>query len=361
MKRVILLCMLNAVCVIKIHAQSEQWEFKLFSGVKEGFKEGHVSIAEHRSVEGIAIDKKGNLYFTDYRSSVVFKIDTKGNLKLLAGQPMKTGFADGPAAQSLIDRPHGITVDKKGNVYFCDMKNHLIRKIDTKGNVSTFAGVQGQEGTTDGTRLQAKFNKPEAIVIDSKGNLFVTDTYNFTIRKIDTQGIVSTVAGVGGEKGYSEGKGIEVRLDKPIGLCIDEKDNLYFTDSDYDGKPGPGNNVIRKLDKNGIVTTLAGKQGVAGHKDGPALEAEFNRPVGIAVDKFGNLYIADTEADLIRKIDTKGIVTTLGGQYLEEKKTVGIGSEATFFDPQALIVGKNGELYITDTLNNRVIIATKNK
>lgn len=337
------------------HCQYETWRFELFSGVKEGFKEGHISQAEHRSVEGIAMDKKGNLYFTDYRNSIVFRIDTKGNLKLLAGQPMKTGFADGEPSQSLIDRPHGIAVDKKGNLYFCDMKNQLIRKIDKNGIVSTFAGTQGQAGSDDGPRLQAKFHWPEAIVIDSKGNLFITDSYNFTIRKIDKNGMVSTVAGVAGQKGFSNGKGAEVRMDKPIGLSIDKYDNLYFTDSDYDGRPGPGNNVIRKMDKKGNVTTIAGLLGVAGHKDGPALEAEFNRPVGIAIDIKGNLYIADTEADLIRKMDKNGYVTTLGGQYLNETKTVGIGKEATFFDPQALIVGKKGELYITDTLNNRVI------
>lgn len=339
-------------------AQGQQWRFETFAGSTPGFEDGNGKAAKLHSPEGIAIDAKGNLFVTEYRTSLVRKIDPQGNVSLLAGQPMKTGFADGPGLQSLFDRPHGAAVDKQGNVYVCDMKNFLIRKIAPDGTVSTYAGKQGVSGTKDGVGTEAELSMPEAVVVDSRGNLFVTDTYNFTIRKIDRNRRVTTFAGAGGMAGYADGRGRAVRFNKPIGLAIDVRDNLYVADADYDGKPN-GNCLIRKIDPRGNVSTLAGIPGQAGHRDGPAKQALFDRAVGIAVAPDGTLFVADTEADLIRMIDTKGNVSTIGGQYLQEKRADGVGSEALFFDPQALVVGPAGELYITDTHNSRIVVGRK--
>lgn len=335
-----------------------QWRFETFAGSTPGFEDGQGKAAKLHSPEGIAIDAKGNLIVTEYRTSLVRRIDPQGNVTLLAGQPMKTGFANGPGLQALFDRPHGAAVDKQGNVYVCDMKNFLIRMIAPDGTVSTYAGKQRVSGTKDGVGTEAELSMPEAVVVDSRGNLFVTDTYNFTIRKIDRDRRVTTFAGMGGVAGYADGRGNAARFNKPIGLAIDAQDNLYVADADYDGKPN-GNCLIRKIDRRGRVSTLAGIPGQAGHRDGPAKQALFDRAVGIAVAPDGTVFVADTEADLIRMIDTNGNVSTIGGQYLEEKRADGVGSEALFFDPQALVVGPAGELYITDTHNSRIVVGRR--
>jgi sugar lactone lactonase YvrE len=338
----------------------EKYKFTTYAGSVDGFQDGERLASLFRSPEGITIDAKGNLYITEYRSSIVRKIDKNGQVSLLAGQVLKTGFADSKASEALFDRPHGIALNQKGVIYICDMKNHLIRAISSNGFVSTIAGKAGEAGTADGNKNEARFSQPEGIVVNSKGELFVADSYNFTIRKIDLKGNVTTFAGKAGVGGYADGKGKNAMFNKPIGIAIDNRDNLYIADSDYDGKPS-GNCLIRKIDKTGNVSTLAGVPNVQGHMDGKAKEALFHRAVGITVDSKGNVFVADTEADLIRKIDKNGMVTTIGGQYLVEKAIDGIGSEAAFFDPQSLVVAANGDIFITDTLNNKIIVGRKIK
>jgi sugar lactone lactonase YvrE len=339
------------------HGQ-DKYKFETYAGSVDGFLDGDRTKALFRSPEGITIDNKGNLYITEYLSSIIRKIDAKGNVSILAGQPLKTGFADGKASESLIDRPHGIAVDNKGNVFFCDMKSHLIRKIDSKGIVSTVAGEKGKAGSKNGKGKNAQFSQPEGVVVDRKGNLFIADTYNFTVRKIDKNGNVTTFAGLGGKKGYTDGQGKKALFNMPIGIAIDKNDNLLVLDAIYDSSE-QGNSVIRKIDPKGNVTTFAGVQGKNGHKDGKLREAIFNKPVGISVADDGTIFVADTEADLIRKIDTNGNVTTIGGQYLIEKAQDGMGDKTAFFDPQSLVVAPNGDIFITDTLNNKIIVGRK--
>ena len=337
-----------------------KYKFETFAGSVDGCLNGDRKRALFRSPEGITVDDEGNLYITEYLSSIIRKIDAKGNVSILAGQPLKTGYKDGKASESLIDRPHGVAVDKEGNIFFCDMKNHLIRKIDNAGIVSTVAGKNGESGIEDGMSKNARFNQPEGIVVDSKGNLFVTDTYNFTVRKIDKNGMVTTFAGIGGKEGYSDGVGKQALFNMPIGIAIDRNDNLFVVDAIYDS-PKQGNSLIRKIDSKGNVSTFAGVQGKDGHKDGNLRKALFHKPVGIAIAKDGTIFVADTEADLIRIIDKKGNVSTIGGQYLVEKMQDGIGNEAAFFDPQSLVVAPNGDIFITDTLNNKIIVGKKIK
>jgi sugar lactone lactonase YvrE len=339
---------------------SQKYRFEVYAGSEAGFKDAKGKEAQMHSPEGIAIDKEGNIYTTEYRTSIIRKIDKNSNVSLLAGQPMKIGFADGKATEALIDRPHGIELDKEGNVYFCDMKNNLIRKIDKNGMVSTFAGTVGKSGNVDGKALESQFYQSEDLAFDSKGNMYVADSYNFTIRKIDKNGIVSTFAGKAGVGGYADGKGKEAMFNKPLGIAIDKKDNIYIADADYDGK-NPGNCLIRKIDLGGNVSTFAGVPMTEGNKDGDIKKATLHRPVGIDVDAKGNIYIADTEGDVIRIIDKKGNIQTIGGQYLQEKSKEGIGKKAAFFDPQALVVAPNGDIFITDTHNSKIIVGRKIK
>ncbi len=343
----------------KLHAQKPIYTFKTYAGSLENeHQDGPRLNARFRSPEGIAIDTKGNLYITEYRSSIVRKINASGKVMLFAGKINETGYRDGYDA--LFDRPHGAAVDKEGNVYVCDMKNHLIRKINPNGLVSTYAGTPKVAGTADGPALLSQFNQPEDLAFDSKGNLYVADSYNFTIRKITKKGVVTTIAGTGGVAGYKDGLGKEALFNKPLGICIDKLDNIYIADADYDLEK-PGNCLIRKINTAGRVSTYAGVPGQDGHKDGPRLQANFNRPVGIEADKNGNIFVADTEADLIRIISKTGVVSTLGGQYLKELSEEGVGEKAAFFDPQSLVISPSGDLFITDTHNNKIIKGTKNK
>lgn len=346
----------------KRKTHTEEYKFHTLAGMDGGgHVDGPLHIARLRSPEGIAIDKFGNLYITEYRSSVVRKITNDGQVITLAGKDMELGWADGPGKDARFNRPHGVAVDDDLNVYVCDMINCTIRKISPDGIVSTLAGIPEKRGSKDGDVSEATFYFPEDIAVNSKGYLYVADSYNYTIREISPEGIVKTFAGKAGEPGSKNGIGCEARFNKPLGLAVDSDDNLYVADSDYDNNNPPGNSIIRKITPNGKVTTIAGIPGKAGHSDGKAQKAQFNNPVGIDVSPDGTIYIADTEAELIRKIDKKGQVTTLGGKYLVEDKLDGIGEDARFFDPQAIVVDAAGNLIICDTLNNRICKGIRKK
>ncbi len=360
MSKLIPISLLFILLATNVSKSQVKYKFETYAGSVAGYKDGDRKAAQFFSPEGIVADQNGNLFITEYRTSIVRKIDKNGAVTVIAGQPMKTGFADGISSASLIDRPHGVAVDKKGNVFFCDMKNHLIRKITPNGLVSTFAGKNREKGINDGMAENALFNQPEGVAINSKGELYVADTYNFTIRKIDLNGNVTTLAGKGNEAGYSDGNGENARFNMPLGLAIDKFDNIYVVDANYD-LDFQGNSLIRKIDSEGNVTTFAGVFGQNGHNDGKLDKAIFNKPIGISIANDGTIFIADSEADLIRMIDNKGNVSTIGGQYLVEKASNGIGNKAAFADPQSITVAPNGDLFIADTFNNRIVIGRKLK
>ncbi len=334
-------------------AQETYYMFSTLSGTEKGWEDGPLKSAKFWTPEGIAVDTKNNVYVTEYWNNTVRKISPDGVVTTLAGKSNEIGAVDGQGSEARFNRPHGIDVASEGSVFVCDMKSNTIRKIGTDGIVSTVAGLAGIEGSSDGNPQEATFNKPEDIAVNSKGVLYVVDTYNFTVREISTDGVVKTFAGMAGETGSRDGMGNQARFNMPIGIAIDGKDNIYVVDANYDESDN-GNCTIRKISPEGEVTTIAGKAGISGTVDGPGKEARFNRPVGIAASKDGTLFIADTEADLIRKIDTFGNVSTLGGTYLLEEFADGQSWEARFADPQAIAVDDNGVIYIADTFNHSI-------
>jgi sugar lactone lactonase YvrE len=339
--------------VSKKQTSPPEYNFETIAGSIEGHLDGESKKSLFRTPEGIAIDSRGNLFITDYWASNIRKISFNGEVSVLAGKDMDTGNINGTGNNARFNRPHGLVAVGDSVIYVCDMKSHTIRSVSYNGDVSTYAGIMGEGGATDGFRTNARFNMPEAIAVNSKGELFVADSYNFTIRKIALNGEVTTFAGVAGKGGYSDGSGTEALFNKPLGIAIDGKDNIYVADSDYDGKDN-GNCLIRKISPNGKVTTLAGIPLKSGHVDAQAKNAQFNRPVGITVTADGIIFIADTEADLIRKINKNGKVSTIGGTYLDESFADGIGANARFADPQGIVVDLKGNLYISDTFNNRI-------
>jgi sugar lactone lactonase YvrE len=219
----------------------------------------------------------------------------------LAGSD-STGSVNGPAAGSSFFHPVGVTADGSGNVYVADAGNNMIRLITSAGMVSTFAG-NGNTGASNGTLTSTSFSNPTGVAVDIAGNIFVANYLNNNILKINQAGTVNLLAGTG-QPGANNGPDSLATFYYPNSVAVDAADNVYVADG--------VNNLIRKITPAGMVTTLAGS-GLAGAIDSIGTAASFNGPGGLAVDAAGNVYVADTNNNLIRKITAAGVVTTIAG------------------------------------------------
>lgn len=256
--------------------------------------------------------------------------DWQPHMRRLAGDG-NTGKRDGAALQARFDDPFGIVQDTRGNFYLTDAgQNNLIRQISPAGQVSTFAG--STEGFTDGERLQAAFNTPSGITIDADGNLYVADTGNHAIRKISTQGQVSTLAG-NGQPGDRDGPAQQAQFRSPVALTVDNRGNVYVADT-YNDK-------IRRISRDGIVTTVAGGQH-HGYRDGRGADALFDTPGGIAINAQGELLIADTRNHAIRQISANGDVRTLYQSAKEDR-------QSPLRRPVGIAAAPGGLIYVGDT------------
>ena len=288
---------------------------------------------------GIACDAAGNLYVADYYNCTIRKITPAGVVTTVAGKAGVVGSADGSGAAARFSGPAGIACDAAGDLYVCD--NDTIRKITPARVVTTLAGKAGVKGSTDGTGATARFDDPGGIACDRSGNLYVCDFESDTIRKITPARVVTTLAGKAGVKGSTDGTGATARFDDPGGVACDAAGDLYVCD----------NNTIRRITPAGVVTTLAGKASVKGSSDGTGVAARFNRPVGVASDAAGNLYVADAWSDTIRKITAAGVVTTLAGKAGARGSSDGTGATARFNSPVSIACDAAGDLYVGDAWN----------
>jgi len=306
-----------------------------------GNQNGALRQASFSNPMAVAADKGGNVYVADSRNNLIRKINHNGVVSTYAGSGLE-GSADGPARTASFFYPQGIAVDKKGNVYVADTHNSLIRKISPDGMVSTIAGRRADQFGR-GRDSSVRLDNPSGIAVDEDGNVYIADWANDLIRKINSGGKLTIVAG-NGNPGSQNGQDTAASFYLPWGIAVDPQKNLYITDS-Y-------NNMIRKVSPNGLVTTIAGHK-AKGSSNGKDTLASFLHPTGIAVDQKGNIYVADTENHCIRKILPDGEVSTLAGNGLRGFVD-GPGAKANFYRPFGLAVNDRGDIFVADYLNNRI-------
>jgi hypothetical protein len=295
---------------------------------------------------GIAVDGAGNVYVSDLGNQRIQKITPAGVVSTLAGMKAVIGSADGPGTSAQFNTPFGVAVDAAGNVYVGDTFNSSIRKITPAGVVSTFAGVSGAPGSTDGTGSAARFFHPTGVAVDGAGNVYVADTLNSTIRKITPAGVVSTLAGLAGVAGTADGTGSAAQFDQPEGVAVDAAGNVYVADT--------GAFTVRKITPAGVVTTLAGSPLNLGSADGTGNAARFSRLPSVAVDAAGTVYVGDPSNATIRAITPAGVVTTLAGLAGAFGSIDGTGSAARFNNPDGVAVDAAGNVFVADSFNNSI-------
>ena len=292
------------------------------------------------------MDSAGNIYIADEVNHRIRKLTlSTGNITTVAGTDTSGYNGDNISAISAqLMLPVGVTVDSSGNIYIADTGNHRIRMVSgatqtkfgismTVNRIYTIAGTGLASYGGDGaTGTSARLSNPAGVSVDSAGNIYIADTGNNRIRKVDTDGIITTVAGAGGGSYDGEGSATLKKLNIPTGVSVDSAGNIYIADT--------GNNRIRKVTA-GTITTLVGtgSPGFSGD-GGPAIDAQLNRPRGVTVDSSGDIYIADTNNNRIRKV-TAGTITTLA-----------ISAQLSL--PNGVTVDSVGNIYIADLGNQRI-------
>ena len=236
----------------------------------------------------------------------------------------------------------------QGNLYIADTSNHRIRKVDSTGTITTLAGTEGAGfGGDDGPATEAQLSYPSGVAVDAAGNLYIACWFNHRIRRVDSTGTITTIAGT--EDGFSGdgGPATQAQLNSPYDVAVDRAGNLYIADRE--------NRRIRKVDSERTITTIAGTgQDDFGGDDGPAIEAQISGD-GLAVDGADNLYIADSSNHRIRKVDSTGTITTIAGTGVRGfGGDGGPATEAQLNYPFGVAVDSAGNLYIADTQNHRM-------
>ena len=316
------------------------------TAILAGSTDASGNLARFNDPRGLAVDSAGNILVADTQNHAVRKISATAVVTTFAGAAANPGYVDGVGAAAGFSSPRGLAADSAGNVYVVDFLNHTIRKISPAGNVTVFAGAALQYGSVDGTAAAARFFYPYSVAADTNGNLFISDYGNNTIRKIAPGGAVTTLAGLAGASGSVDGSGAAARFASPVGIAVDSTGNVYVGDA--------AAHTIRKITPAGVATTFAGLANVTGSVDGTGAAARFFSPLDVAVDNAGNIYVADTNNSVIRKITSAGVVSTFAGTANTIAFADGVGAAASFNKPQGVATDAAGNVYVADT-NNHVI------
>lgn len=343
-----LLCLIFLLCIADIGivpfaaGSIDSYTVATIAGSgRKGYLDAAKEKARFNWPTGVAIDDKGNIYVADFANNLIRKITVTGEVTTFIGSG-HGAFADGKGRMAHLKGPDNIAIDKNGNIYVADADNFRIRKITSDGIITTIAG-SGLRGYKDGDGNSAGFAYPTGIAIDKNGNIYIADRGSHSIRKISSDGKVSTIAG-NGYPAYLDGNGVKTHFREPISLAVDYEGTVYVADS--------GNNAIRKITSDGIVSTIAGG-GRPGYKDGKGKDARFAWPTGIAVDGVGNIYVCDSQNNRIRRITSDGIVSTVAGNGIPGFAE-GSGRNAEFRFPTGIEIDKAGNIYVADSGNNRI-------
>ena len=345
----------NNNTIRKLTLTGTNWVVSTLAGLAGvyGDADGATNNARFHSPIGVAADGVGNVYVADANNNEIRKITTNGVVSTFAG--INTGSTDGPGTNALFWSTAAVALDMQGNVYVADYYNCTIRKIATNDLVSTIAGLAGNQGSADGTNSAARFYYPSDIAVDGQGNLYVADAYNSTIRRITPAGtnwVTSTIAGQAGVYGIVDGVGTNAVFYVPAGIAVDSNTNVYVTDN-Y----GMTIRKITPVGTNWMVTTIAGLPFTHGYADGIGTNALFYFPRGLAVDNASNVYVADSENNSIRRlapVGTNWLVSTLAGFASIRGSADGTGTNAEFFFPDDVTLDAAGHLYVMDTYNQTI-------
>ena len=326
-----------------------------------GASNGVGSAAHFYYPAGIVADGKGNLYVVDNNNNTIRKMTSAGTnwmVTTIAGSVGNAGDVDGTNTSAWFNDPIGIALDTNGNLYVGEDAGEVIRKITPVGTnwvVSTIAGSVENPGFADGTNTAAQFEGPDNLVVDTNGNVYVADSYNSVIRKITPVGtnwVVTTIIGSVGNPGNADGTNTAAQFYEPYAMSMDHAGNIYVTDIYWD--------TIRKMvpaGTNWVVTTIAGSGGNSGSSDGMGTSASFNSPYGIAVGSAGNLFVADSDNDTIRTlvpVGTNWMVSTIAGITGTTGSTDGFSTNTLFNLPWGITADSSGNLYVADNVNDTI-------
>jgi sugar lactone lactonase YvrE len=305
----------------------------------------------------VVADNNRNIYLNDGGTTFsIRKVDANGVITRFAGNNT-SGFSGdgGQAASAQLNYPQGLAIDNIGNLYISDMGNRVIRKVNTSGVISTIAGIPGSFGYSGdgGPATSAQLGAPSGIAVDAAGNIYFSDPGKHVIRKINTSGIITTIAGTGNTSGYSGDGGLATaaKLYGPNDICLDAQGNLYIADRD--------NHCIRKVNTSGIISTIAGIGGFLNYgftgDGGAATSAKLNKPQSVSVDNLGSLYISDYTNNRIRKVNTSGIISTIAGNG--QSAVLGDGPAFYGGDYGVATSASVGALYGNFWINNFLYVA----
>jgi uncharacterized protein (TIGR03437 family) len=315
------------------------------SAIGDGGSATNASLTEPTAV---AFDSLGNLYIADYQDNRIRKVDSKGIITTVAGNGTADSTGDGGlAVNAAIHLPWGVAVDGQGNVYFSERIKNKVRRVDPTGIITTVAGtgVAGYSGD-GGPANAAQIYNPFGLATDNAGNLYIADSVNKRIRMVSPDGLIHTVAGNGSPNSTGDGLlATAAAISTPTAVAVDNAGNIYITEA----------NVIRKVNTAGIISTIAGSGGAGASGDGgPAINATLSAPQGVIVDYAGNVFIGDTSNNRVREVNTAGIITSLAGAQ-PGPVTNGGKASSTSIAAEGLAVDCQENVYVADSAHNLII------
>lgn len=310
------------------------------ASVGEGYLDGAAASARFRQPTGLALDAKGQVFIAEDTHSI--RKLAFGQVSTFAGRPLIGDHVDGLGPDAYFNGPFGLAVNASGNIFVADFQNNAIRKVSQAGLVTTFAGRPNRSSQVEAGPALNQLINPNSMAIDRAGNLYVTD--RSCVRKIGTDGMVTTLAGSPVDSGYADGVGSAARFAMLKGIAVDDSGNAFVADS-Y---------TLRKITPDGTVSTIA--RSSCDYLDGP--HGRFCTPSGMAVDHVGNLYFSDTGNSNIRKLSPDGVMSTVAGHTGVQGSADGQGAAAEFSFPTSLALDSAGNLYLADSGNYTIRVIT---